>query len=140
MATLHPQMTYYAGDTIMYDVICKDADGVPVNLSGINVDLKVNDPYGVNVETYSIIGGVVTGGLEILDSVGGKIGITIKASRSATYMNGYYRDHLRLTVPEPGFEAIVVSELVGYIFIKPALKPAVVALIPGGLAVHSPVQ
>lgn len=140
MATLHPQMTYYAGDTIMYDVICKDADGVPVNLSGINVDLKVNDPYGVNVETYSIIGGVVSGGLEILDMAGGKIGITIPASRTALYIPGYYRDHLRITVPEAPQESIVVSELVGYIFIKPALKPSVVTLIPGGLAVHSPVQ
>jgi len=139
MATLHPQMTYYAGDTIMWDVICKDADGVPVNLSGINVDLKVNDPYGVNVESYSIIGGVIVGGLEILDMAGGKIGITLPASRTKDYMAGYYRDHMRLMVPEPGFESIVISELVGYIFIKPALKPAVVTLIPGGLSVHPPV-
>lgn len=139
MATLHPQMTYHVGDTIMYDVICKDADGVPVNLSGINVDLKVNDPYGVNVESYSIIGGVATGGLEVLDMVGGKIGVTISALRTQTYIKGYYRDHLRLTVPEPGHDSIVVSELFGYIFIKPVLRPAVVALQAGSLAVHPPV-
>jgi hypothetical protein len=139
MATLHPQMTYYAGDTIMYDVICKDADGVPVNLSGINVDLKVNDPYGVNVESYSIINGVASGGLEILDMVNGKIGVTVAAARTSTYMNGYYRDHLRLTVPEPGHDSIVISELVGYIFIKPALRGSVVVLHAGSISVQPPV-
>lgn len=138
MATLHPQMTYYVGDTIMYDVICKDADGVPVNLSGINVDLKVNDPYGANVENYTIIGGVIVGGLEILDMPGGKIGITVPASRTRNYIAGYYRDHLRLTVPEAPQESIVISELVGYIFIKPALSGNVV-LHAGSLAVAPPV-
>jgi hypothetical protein len=140
MATLHPQMSYYVGDTIMFDVICKDADGNPVNLSGINVDFKLNDPYGNNVENYTIIGAVITGGLLILDMANGKIGVTVPATRTAGYITGYYRDHLRLTVPEPGFDAIVISELVGYIFIKPALKSAVVALTAGSLSVHSPVQ
>ena len=71
---------------------------------------------------------------------GGKLGITVSALRTKNYIAGYYRDHLRLTVPEPGFDAIVVSELVGYIFIKPALQSAVVALQAGSLSVHPPVQ
>jgi hypothetical protein len=137
MATLHPQMRYYAGDTIMFDVICKDADGVPVNLSGIDIEFMLNDPYGGRVESYSIVGAVTTGGLEVLDMAGGKIGVTVAALRTVDYIAGYYRDHLRLSVPEPGFDNVVISELVGHILIKPA-PSAVVALHAGSLSVQPP--
>lgn len=138
MTTLHQQMTYRAGDTIQFDVICKDADGTVVNLSGIDIEYMLNDPYGENVETYTIVNGITAGTIEILDMVNGKIGINVDADRTRNYLPGYYSDQLRLTVPEPGHADIVVSELVGYIFIKAPLRPAVIALQAGGISVQSP--
>src|SRR5512139_961776 len=139
MATLHGLMDFYVGDTILIDVTVTDADGVELDLTTCDLEWKLNDPDGVNIETYSIRDGVVNGDFDLIEADTGRVAITVGGSFTASYAPGYYHDQLRVWVPDPGFEVITVTEMVGTILMRRPLSPGVAAMATSTLEVGSPV-
>src|SRR5512139_2078922 len=128
MSTMHTLMDFYVGDSMLIDVTINDAEGAALDLTGCDLEWMLNDPDGINALTYSIRAGVTTGNIVVVNLVQGKIQITVPGSVSANFYPGYWHDQLRVWVPDPGFEDVLATQLVGTVKLRPPLPPGVVPL------------
>src|SRR5262245_24660785 len=139
MSTMHGQMDFYVGDTILIDVTINDAAGAVLDLTNADVEWILTGTHDENIETLSIRDGVTVGDISVGDPTLGKVNITVPSSRTSSYVPGYHHDQLRVWVVDPGFEKILATELVGTILIRKPLAKAVHALSAGSIEVSPPV-
>jgi hypothetical protein len=139
MATLHTQMDFYSGDSMLIDVTINDAEGNALDLTGCDLEWMLNDPDGLNVLTYSIRDGTTTGNITIVNNATGQIQITVPASEAAGFTPGYWHDQLRVWVTDPGFEDVLATQMIGTVKIRPALSPGEASLATSAVEVSSPV-
>lgn len=65
------------GDTFSLAVTCKNSDGTPVDLTGHDIMIRVNNEFGG--KTVCIEGSIANGGVTIVDAVNGIFQISISS-------------------------------------------------------------
>jgi hypothetical protein len=92
MSTKHPPQTFMAGHDWQIEALLQDCDGIPINLTNVDLDWFLFDQANDRVIDRNGVG------IDMKDRTAGRCSIAVAAATTAKLSPGIYSDVLRLTL------------------------------------------